>query len=189
MKPSARSLIRDVMRGRGYLSPSQICLLLGAESESDKRKVYHQVGAMFREGVMSRIGSGNKMKYAVEREPVAVIRLESEERKARRTEMERLRKQRQRRAAGVKPWGEYMAQRKANAKPKEVKPPRVPKASKSRPANQPPSVYRVLPSLPQVEKVRLMSSTEWGGPIQRLEPWEVSKPLRITREAVRRMAA
>ena len=73
--------------------------------------------------------------------------------------------------------------------PKPRREPMIPRASKSRPANQQPSCYRALPSMPEVPPVRLMSSTEWGGPIERLEPWEVSKPLRITREIVRRMAA
>lgn len=45
------------------------------------------------------------------------------------------------------------------------------------------------PVVQVAEPVRLMSSDEWGGPIQRLEPWDVSKPLRITRDIVRRMAA
>lgn len=53
-----------------------------------------------------------------------------------------------------------------------------PKASKSRPANQQPSVYRVLPSLPEVEQVRLMTSDEWlalGGKIERIPAhWELA---------------
>lgn len=48
------------------------------------------------------------------------------------------------------------------------------------------------PSIQVVEPVRLMTSEEWlamGNKVQRLEPWEVSNPLKSTQEIVRRMAA
>lgn len=196
MKPSARSLIRDVMRGRGYLSPSQICLLIGAESESNKRKVYHQVGAMFREGVLWRTGTGMSMKYALIRDPDPVVRLSPEERKERRRQKQRERYRKKHAAAGGKTRDEYIAKKKADAaRAREVKAARQVKAKKAAKESASVAIARKLEKasirtvLPEAPQVRLMSSTEWGGPIERLEPWEVSKPLRITREIVRRMAA
>lgn len=72
----------------------------------------------------------------------------------------------------------------AASRPVRVKAPKIPKprreylapkASKSRAANQQPSVYRVLPSLPEAPQVRLMTSDEWlamGGTIEVLKRGE-----------------
>ena len=122
--------------------------------------------------------------------------------------------ERNRRAKGQRPRAEYLAElaatREARNKAKlarraererekraaaaAVRPVRVklPKARVERQQAKREALLARLEAAPVVqvaEPVRLMSSDEWGGPIQRLEPWEVSKPLRITREIVRRMAA
>lgn len=125
--------------------------------------------------------------------------------------------ERNRRAKGQRPRAEYLAElaatrearnkaklarraerereRRAAAaavRPVRVKLPNLPKARAERQQAKREALLARLESaaVTQVaEAPRLMSSAEWGGPIQRLESWEVSKPLRITREVVRRMAA
>lgn len=125
--------------------------------------------------------------------------------------------ERNRRAKGQRPRAEYLAELAATrearnkaklarraererekraaaaaVRPVRVKLPKLPKARAERQQAKRAALLARLEAAPVVqvaEPVRLMSSDEWGGPIQRLEPWEVSKPLRITREIVRRMAA
>lgn len=124
--------------------------------------------------------------------------------------------ERNRRAKGQRPRAEYLAElaatrearnkanlarraerarekRAAAVRPVRVKVPKLPKFRTDRQQARREALLARLEAQPSVTQVaeapRLMSSTEWGGPIQRLEPWEVSKPLRITREIVRRMAA
>lgn len=126
--------------------------------------------------------------------------------------------ERNRRAKGQRPRAEYLAELAATrearnkaklarraererekraaaaaVRPARVKLPKLPKARDERQQAKRAALLARLEAQPSVVKVAeaplLMSSTEWGGPIQRLEPWEVSKPLRITREIVRRMAA
>lgn len=149
-------------------------------------------------------GPQGQRRYMLLREPKP--QMTPEERKARRLEQTRIHNTATRRRKGMRTWAEYVAE--MAARPKAApKPPRVSdeqrraraerKAAKDKAREERQQAKRAAllarlesAAVAQIaETPRLMSSAEWGGPIQRLEPCEVSKPLRITREVVRRMAA
>lgn len=192
--------VRGILAQRP-LTKAEVVMILGIKNAQARSCLNELVrsGMVTRDGDVFSVGREKVMRTPMTREK-ALARYE-----------------RNRRAKGQRPRAEYLAELAATrearnkaklarraererekraaaaaVRPVRVKLPKLPKARAERQQAKREALLARLESaaVTQVaEAPRLMSSTEWGGPIQRLEPWEVSKPLRITREVVRRMAA
>jgi hypothetical protein len=181
----------------------EIAAAIGQPGET---RVYQNVHRMFRDGILAREGQCRSYVFRLAREPRTQSRMPRDEQLRRNADAERARRRRKH-ADGARTRKQYLAQmaaqhqawldrkdaekaaRKAARQSERNERKSERKARPKRPKAPPkPRVVRLRPSpppKPALAPVRVESVQDYlrrGGKITRLEPFAVSRPLRINQE-------